>query len=179
MRWWEIPRVRFTLASVTTMASACPNCGLTFHDSSAVLKHMNHRFSSCHVWFTRNPPTPVSNIPTPPPILPESHKSPSSYYFPGAGHVFTSGPGFMGWFQGDTNADARSSNLYYPFSSKGEWEIAAFLSRSGLSMKLIDEFLSLSLVSYPGHIGCCYVNILLDHRAGPFLPLCTYVTWKG
>jgi hypothetical protein len=58
----------------------------------------------------------------------------------------------MGWFQGDENAEARSTNIYYPFLSKGEWEIAAFLSRSGLSMKLIDEFLSLIMVSRSNYV---------------------------
>ena len=159
------------LPRATTMGAACPNCGLIFHDNTSVLKHMNHRFSSCHIWFTRDSPSPPD---TPPPDTPPSN------YFPGAGHVFGSGPGFLGWFQGDTNAGARSANLYYPFLSKGEWEIAAFLSRSGLSMKLIDEFLTLSLV------GCEFTSnvmtltpLLPDHRAGPLLPLCADVTWQG
>ena len=57
----------------------------------------------------------------------------------------------MGWFSSDEDAEARSTNPYYPFLSKGEWEIAEFLSCSGLSMKIIDKFLSLSLVS---HFNC-------------------------
>ncbi|KAF9643516.1 hypothetical protein BDM02DRAFT_3063785, partial [Thelephora ganbajun] len=35
----------------------------------------------------------------------------------------------------------------HPFLSKGEWELAGFLSCSGLLMKLIDDFLSLDLIS--------------------------------
>jgi hypothetical protein len=38
-------------------------------------------------------------------------------------------------------------NLYYPFASRDEWELAAFLLRSDLSLASIDSFLSLKLVS--------------------------------
>lgn len=126
-------------------SSACPNCGRIFKDSSAVLKHMNNRFTSCHNWFTDN------ERPPPPPPHPPDIEISTSHYFPGAGHVFGSGTGFMGWFSGDEDAQARSVNPYHPFLSKGEWEIAEFLSRSGLSMRLIDKFLSLSSVS---HFNC-------------------------
>ena len=145
-------------------STACPNCGLIFSSSTAVLKHMNHRYSSCHLWFTNTQPespprAPLSETHTPPPshhfsdTPPPSHyfphTPPLSHYFPHAGHVFDSGPGFLGWFRSDEDAEARSINPYYPFASKGEWELAGFLLRSGLSMKLINEFLSLSLVSFP------------------------------
>ena len=123
-------------------SAACPNCGLTFKNHTSVLKHMNHPYSSCHRWF--------ANTSQPPP--PHPHDLPGAYashYFPDAGHVFDAGPGFLGWFHNDENAGARSANPYFPFLSKGEWEIAGFLSRSGLSMKLIDKFLSLSLVHLP------------------------------
>lgn len=158
------------------MASTqCPNCRLAFHNSSAVLKHMNHQFSSCHLWFTRDLPSPPLDTPR----SPDTPTSASSHYFPGAGCVFGLGPGFLGWFQGDENADAWTSNLYYPFLSKGEWEIAAFLSRSGLSMKHIDEFLSLSSVSRPNYVECHVTDSLSDHRAGSFFSLRTNFTWKG
>lgn len=124
----------------------CPNCGRVFKDTSAVLKHMNHRYSSCHRWFTDN-----QQPPPPAPHSPDTEAS-TSYYFPGAGHVYGSGPGFMGWFSGNENAEARSVTPYYPFLSKDEWEIAEFLSCSGLSMKLIDKFLSLNAVSHFNHV---------------------------
>jgi len=64
--------------------------------------------------------------------------------------MYGRGNGYMGTFEEDTHAAKCTSNLYYPFQSKGEWEIASFLSHSGLSMKRIDEFLTLSLVcQYP------------------------------
>ena len=79
---------------------------------------------------------------------PDTHtKFPKSYFFPNAGHIFHLGPGFLSSFLNDKDADACLGSPYHPFLSKGEWEIAKFLSCSGLSMKLVDEFLSLDLVS--------------------------------
>lgn len=125
-----------------------------FADESSVLKHMNHRFSSCNSFFLRGEPLPTrpNTPPNTPPIPP--NPPPHSTIFPGAGFVYGRGDGYMGTFYDDKHANERMSNLYYPFQSKGEWEIASFLSRSGLSMKRIDEFLSLSLVRqhpYPKH----------------------------
>lgn len=104
---------------------------------------MNHRYTSCHRWFIKNPQSSLC-----PPDTHDTHAtSGSSDYFPDAGHVYDSGPGFLGWFHDDEDAAARAANPYHPFLSKGEWELAEFLSCSGLSMKLIDKFLSLSYVS--------------------------------
>ena len=49
-------------------------------------------------------------------------------------------------FNDDVFSDERITNLYYPFSSRAEWEFAFFLLRSDLSMATIDTFLSLKLV---------------------------------
>src|ERR1700753_2473390 len=124
--------------------AACPNCQLVFKNSSSILKHMNHWFLSCHLWFANVPQQSPSHAQ----CSPEANTSPPSDYFPTAGHVFDSGPGFLGSFRDDEDAESRLRDPYYPFLSKGEWEIAGFLACSGLSMKLIDEFLSLNLVSY-------------------------------
>lgn len=130
--------------SVASMPPAkCPNCGMEFENETSVLKHMNHRYSSCCSFFIHENPLPTSPDPLPQP--PPTHSS-GSTIFPDAGYVYGHGDGYMGWFHHDKHAGERTSNLYYPFQSKGEWEIASFLSRSGLSMKRIDEFLSLSLV---------------------------------
>lgn len=143
-------------------STACPNCGRVFQDSSSVLKHMNHRYSSCHLWFSRDPqqPSPPPPLEHPPSIYTKSH------VFPGAGHIFHSGPGFLEWFHNDEGDGIRSSNPYHPFLSKGEWEIARFLSCSGLSMKLVDEFLSLSLVSFSQIFHCIVLIVLQIARLG-------------
>ena len=145
-------------------AVACPNCERIFKDHSSVLKHMNHRYSSCHRWFIDNPEPPPHTE-----HLLNTHAAPSSRYFPNAGHVFDSGPGFMGWFHNDEEAEARSSNPYHPFLLQGKWEIMEFLSCSGLSMKLIDKFLSLVLVSVPNNLKQCIAYLLLDYSTGCYV----------
>ena len=54
----------------------------------------------------------------------------------------------MDVFDQDRFAEIHNTeNLYYPFASYPEWELAAFLITSELSMATIDCFLALSLVS--------------------------------
>ena len=66
--------------------------------------------------------------------------------FPGAAKIFASGVTFMDRFDADQLSNFRSTNLYYPFASCEEWELAAWLLRLGLSMRAIDAFLKLSKV---------------------------------
>lgn len=66
---------------------------------------------------------------------------------PNTSSVFGSGPGFMDRFDADPHAGERSENVYYPFSSKEEWGLASWLLCSGLSMRAIDDFLALPIVS--------------------------------
>ncbi|KAF8336052.1 hypothetical protein F5887DRAFT_1063304 [Amanita rubescens] len=65
---------------------------------------------------------------------------------PSAGQTFGKGKTFLENFDTDAYARQRAANLYYPFSSKEEWELASFLLMSGLSMANITKFLSLKLV---------------------------------
>lgn len=67
--------------------------------------------------------------------------------YPGAAQTYGKGPTFMDAFDGDRYAAMREDNLYYPWASQPEWELASFLLRSSLSMAAIDQFLSLKLVS--------------------------------
>jgi hypothetical protein len=67
--------------------------------------------------------------------------------FADAAHEWGTGKTFMGNFDLDDFADQRKKNLYYPFASKEDWEIAAFLLCSGMSMVLIVDFLKLQIVS--------------------------------
>jgi hypothetical protein len=59
------------------------------------------------------------------------------------------GPGttFLDEFDRDSYAAARVENIYYPFSSKDEWQLASFLLSTNLSMTSMTKFLSLTLVS--------------------------------
>jgi hypothetical protein len=71
--------------------------------------------------------------------------------YEGSSEVYGTGTTFMEEFDHDQYAGERVENLYYPFLSRDEWELAAFLLRSDLSMASIDMFLSLNLVSVAGN----------------------------
>ena len=71
--------------------------------------------------------------------------------FTGASQVFGSGRTFMDNFDLDDFSHLRRENTYYPFASKADWEVAAFLLRSGLSMAKIDDLLNLELVHTYAH----------------------------
>ncbi|KIO02103.1 hypothetical protein M404DRAFT_28061 [Pisolithus tinctorius Marx 270] len=71
---------------------------------------------------------------------------PTTDDFEGAAKTFGLGPTFMDKFNSDQFSNLRASNLYYPFNSHNEWELASWLLRSGLSMRAIDSFLSLSII---------------------------------
>jgi hypothetical protein len=68
--------------------------------------------------------------------------------FPGAAQTYGVGQTFMEQFDSDVHADRRKANIYYPFASKFDWEIGSWLLRSGLSMALMDEFLTLESVFF-------------------------------
>jgi hypothetical protein len=68
-------------------------------------------------------------------------------FYPGAALVVGQGQTFMDIFDEDQYAADRKENVYYPFASQPEWELASFLLKSNLSMEATDEFLKLQLVS--------------------------------
>ena len=72
--------------------------------------------------------------------------------FGGAAKVHGTGSTFMDKFDKDQYAKNRRSNLYFPFASKQEWDLAAFLLRSPLSISDVDKFLSLELVSFTSYL---------------------------
>ena len=65
-------------------------------------------------------------------------------------------PTLMDRFSSDRFAEERKQVPYYPFRDREEWQLAEFLSNSTLSMRAIDEFLKLELVSgYNPQVNCC------------------------
>jgi hypothetical protein len=54
----------------------------------------------------------------------------------------------MEWVDSDQFAPDCKKNIYYPFASKAEWEMASFLMRSSMTMKDIDDFFKLQHVCY-------------------------------
>ena len=70
---------------------------------------------------------------------------------PSTPSIYPGGTTFMDKFFADQYADFRRENLYYPFMSRVDWQLASWLLHSCLSMATIDDFLSLELV-------CCFVE---------------------
>ena len=66
--------------------------------------------------------------------------------YPGASANYGRGHTFMDTFNADRFSSERQNNLFYPFSSKAEWEFASWLASSGLSMAAINKCLSLDIV---------------------------------
>jgi hypothetical protein len=150
----------------------CPSCGKRFAD---ILRHLNHRHSKCADWFNaanphhnhqlpssqheyplnglhhyEHPIDSLTDLPTPEGV-PSAPQSPSSSHqrvqFPNAARTFGRAKTFMEKFHDDRYSEFRTSNIYYPFSGKAEWDLASFLLSSGLSMRKTNEFLQLKMVS--------------------------------
>lgn len=85
----------------------------------------------------------------------------------GTSDSFGTSKTFMDRFNDDVHAPKRQKNIFYPFASQGEWQLASYLLRSNLSMASIDEFLKLDLVS--SHISSLYMKIQLLINVGPDL----------
>ncbi|KAG1820112.1 hypothetical protein EV424DRAFT_1347202 [Suillus variegatus] len=66
--------------------------------------------------------------------------------FQGAAKVHARGLTFLECFNDDVYAHHRNENLYYPFASFQDWELASFLLSSTLSMAAIDHFLAIELI---------------------------------
>ncbi|KAG1773720.1 hypothetical protein EV702DRAFT_1243118 [Suillus placidus] len=67
-------------------------------------------------------------------------------FFPEPPLAFEHGYTFLSLFESDENSVHRKTNLYYLFSSRREWQVVAWLLRSGLSMGQIDSFLALEMI---------------------------------
>ncbi|KZP33945.1 hypothetical protein FIBSPDRAFT_698382, partial [Athelia psychrophila] len=63
-----------------------------------------------------------------------------------AGQTYGDGQTFMDLFNTDCYTGQRANNVYYPFCTKGDWEMGSWLLQSGLSMCAINDFLKLEKV---------------------------------
>ncbi|KAI6017001.1 hypothetical protein BKA83DRAFT_4128674 [Pisolithus microcarpus] len=66
-------------------------------------------------------------------------------HFEGAAIVYGIGDTFLRRFDMDRHAFHRQTNMYYPFANFGDWEMANFLLQLNLSMREVDNYLSLSM----------------------------------
>lgn len=67
-------------------------------------------------------------------------------YFLNSPLAYEDGYTFLGLFDADENSIYHKINLYFPFSSRRDWQVTAWLLHSGLSMGKIDSFLSLDMI---------------------------------
>ncbi|KAG2125423.1 hypothetical protein DEU56DRAFT_892650 [Suillus clintonianus] len=67
-------------------------------------------------------------------------------HFPEPPLAFDEGYTFLRLFDADENSIYRKTNLYYPFSGRREWQLAAWILRSGLSMEKINSLLALEMI---------------------------------
>ncbi|KAI6026101.1 hypothetical protein BKA83DRAFT_4050307 [Pisolithus microcarpus] len=89
---------------------------------------------------------------------------------------YVSGLTFMDKFFADEYSELRKENIFYPFASREDWQIASWLLRSHLSMAAIDSFLSLELVGYISHVYCfLQLNHCIDQETYTLLLNCKRV----
>ena len=80
-------------------------------------------------------------------------------FYAGAAQILEGkGETFMDIFNKDEHAEKWKENLYYPFTTQEEWELASFLLKSGLSMAQTDEYLRLQMVSDVARKSLCILN---------------------
>ncbi|KAG1856780.1 hypothetical protein F4604DRAFT_1931785 [Suillus subluteus] len=145
----------------------CPSCGKPFQNDKFVLQHLNQPTSQCFNWNDNlicfsgppvQPEEPQASLPEDDndAWMMEDHPGPEDgdtgvkaddgeevVVYVGAAKTWGTGTTFMKQFESDAYAEERVSNPYFPFAGKPDWEMAAFLLRSELSMADIDEFLKL------------------------------------
>jgi hypothetical protein len=96
-------------------------------------------------------PSPDPPHPGTPPPLPTTEPSATRIYHPCPPADFGPGRNLLQAMEGDEYGEQRKQNLFYPFSSRAEWELASWLSQGSLSQKAIDDFLQLDYVSLLGY----------------------------
>lgn len=156
--------------------SMCPFCAKTFPTQHRMLQHLNHPLSRCAAaWYAKNHARlsdiaesgfyrqahnvapPRSHNAYPPDVSEDNHpmdldppithmEGSAVEEFPGAGETYGRGKTFMQTFDEDEHNAERTTNIYFPFSSGDEWQLASFLMRSGMTTTLVNEFLKLNLV---------------------------------
>lgn len=139
----------------------CVFCGSSFDIEANLLRHMNNPNSSCRP--RRGNPlsdnfcdsAPTSNETDLSMEIDESSFTtsiPSATLYSVINHpapikeLHGKGKSFMDAFHDDEYAQERENNLFYPFASREEWQLASYLLCSDLSNAAIDEFLKLDLV---------------------------------
>ncbi|KAG1846272.1 hypothetical protein F4604DRAFT_1595105 [Suillus subluteus] len=94
--------------------------------------------------------------------------------YEGAGACYSeNGLTFLDVFDANEFAEYRKDNLFYPFASKEEWEVADYLLRPSLSMAAINEFLRLRMIQ---NLQLSFSNARELHSQAEMLP--SGPSWK-
>ncbi|KAJ7922514.1 hypothetical protein B0H13DRAFT_2230452 [Mycena leptocephala] len=89
---------------------------------------------------SQNDDAPMEDAPVP-------DEGPVKDYYPGTAKTCGRGDTFMDGFHKDEYASERERNLYYPFASAEEWELAAFITKCNMTIADTNEFLKLRLTA--------------------------------
>ncbi|KAJ7726477.1 hypothetical protein B0H16DRAFT_1332097 [Mycena metata] len=121
---------------------------------------------------------PIEDLPTQDPDPQPPWDGPTKDFYEGAAETFDGGETFQDKFQQDRYAKQRETNLHYPFASSGEWELAAFLNGSGLSLAKTEQFLKLPLVGQMNLSFKTAKELRSRIESLPKGPLWKSTTWK-
>lgn len=143
------------ISSCLTHFEECVNIATTLQPDPTISESDNmdrQRFEPSDFMDTAEDYLPASyrsSLPASTSQNPEDKQNPFNIKkHPTSGGVYGCGETFMDQCDKDRFTEMRKGNLYYPFASRDEWELASFLLRSRLSMAAVDRFLKLQLVSY-------------------------------
>ena len=135
----------------------CNYCARTFDTQRGANIHVT--ITSCskkkrlQTPQAKQPALPTQSLPTLPSALPPASTSKMEHY-PGAARILGHANTALDDFNADRYAQERIENLYYPWSSREEWQLARFLLQSSMSLAEIDEYLKLEIVSFLLLCGC-------------------------
>jgi hypothetical protein len=123
-------------------------------------------------WCTfKHPVSPPSQpIPQPPPNVPQPQIR--CFLHPNLPADQGRGANLLEQMETDQYARFRQENIFYPFASRSEWELASWLSSSSLSQKSINKFLHLDHVSAFLIMSDADPQIKTDTSQPSFIQIC-------
>lgn len=106
------------------------------------MTHLDHDCARPGTVNANTPPAPT--ITDPYPQVTDAGLQKTDH--PNQPYGFDGGQNLLQAMENDIYSDFRRENLYYPFRSMGEWQLARWISESRLTQAQIDKFLKLEEV---------------------------------